>query len=175
MAGTELQNGPKNPRARILPGLPKAFAGIRNFRNKDGKTYLTERMASFILSRRAFLDKRLENRGKLFRKEMISFINALFDGGKATAVEYGNKEDLEFLTTPRYALVSANDRPETREGKIGAIATYCMSGADGDHSFLDEMKLKFFQNLPVSENEVTQLKEMEQNQNYSRYFHIIRE
>lgn len=173
MTGMEVQKPSPRNRAKILPGLPKEFAKIGKFRNNGGKRYIAENMTLFILSRRAFLEKKLEGDGGLFRKEIKKFIRTLFDEGKATAVEFGNKEDMELLAAPPYALASASDAPEKREMNIDTIANFCMLGAESDLDFLSEMKRKFFQQLPVSEVEEKRLKEMEQNQSYSRYFHTI--
>ncbi|MCP4647373.1 MAG: hypothetical protein GY852_06505, partial [bacterium] len=121
------------------------------------------------------LETRLEKHGKLFMGEVRSFVKSLFDRGKATAVEYGNKEDLEILAAPRYVFLSMDDDPETQEMKLDAISNFCIPGAESDLAFLDTMKRKFFQHVPVSEAEENRLKEMEQNQSYSRYFRTITE
>ena len=173
MAGTEVQATPPKDRAKILPGIPKEFAKLGMFCGKGGKRYIAENMTLFILSRRAFLEKRLDGSGGLFREEIKKFIRTLFDEGKATAVEFGDMEEMQLLAAPPYGLASASDAPEKREINIDIVANFCRLGAESDLDFLNNMKMKFFQHVPVSETEEKRLKEMEQDPSYSRYFRTI--
>lgn len=173
MPGAEIQKSPEKGGAKVLKGLPKIRSEAGKFRTENGKRYISDSMAIVILSRIAFLENRLESRGKRFDAEFKSFVRMLFETGKAKAVEFGGDEDRKLLAAAPYVRVSADDPPEEKERKMDTLAMFCMDSADAEMYFLSNMKRKFFQRIEVTDAEAKILREIEENMSYSRYFKMI--
>ena len=174
MPAKELSRGPDNPRPRALKGLPGVNSEAGNFQIRNGKRYISEKLAASLLSRIAFLEKRLDNRGELFRNEIKTIMRSLFDNKEATAVEYGDRKKLEYLAAAPYVYVNSGEDPEMREMKMDAIANFCLANAESELSFLLEMKRRYFQQVPVSDEEQRILRDMGDVRDYTKRFNTIK-
>lgn len=121
------------------------------------------------------LGPKVENNALGMLNEAKAFIKGLLDESEDVfAVEYGNREEAEYLTAIPYGYVSRNDPKESREGRILSIAGWCAIRSLFDYNTLLEIRRKITEGIDLHDREKELIQDLKQNKDLSRYLNIIR-
>ena|GEM_PF-4968769 len=157
----------------IKNGTQPDFSSQRNFRRGFDNSFISEKMALFIMSRIAHLENRLEDDASRFRKGAKGFLESLLNGKRKVSIGCINADVPKDFTVTPYIVVESSDPEDSKQKRMEKLSEIWVRFARKDLEFLKKMKVKFFQDLPVSTLEQKELLMIKECGMFSRYFDRI--